>query len=81
MKKIYRIEILKSVDGWFYEIYLNGNRAGKDIRKKIIEILGDDIETVIGKLHEPGSSEHIHPRFVRNWNDDDVLDEGVMIID
>lgn len=63
MKKIYRIEILKSVDGWFYEIYLNENRASKEITDKILSILSNDIEKVIGKLHESGS-EHNYPRFV-----------------
>ena len=65
-KRIYRIEILKSVDGWFYEVYLNEDRASKVITDKILAIseLNDDIETVIGKLHEPGSSKYIHPHFV-----------------
>lgn len=66
MKKIYRIEILKSVDGWFYEVYLNENRAKTDMANEIVSVLSDDIEAVIGKLHEPGS-EHKYPRFVKKW--------------
>ncbi len=68
MKRIYRIEILKSVDGWFYEVYLNEDKATTDIANKIVAILGNDIETVIGKLHEHGS-EFTHPRFAKSWEE------------
>jgi len=77
MKKIYRIEILKSVDGWYYEVYLPQDKATTDIANKIVAILGNDIETVIGKLHNPGS-EFSHPRFAKSWADrlrDEKLNE------
>jgi len=53
MKKIYRMEILKSVDGWDYEVYLNSNRANEFTEGRILAILGEDIEKVIGGLPEP----------------------------
>ena len=49
MKKIYKIEILKTEDGQNFEIYANGNRMDSFTEGRILAVLNESVEKVIGK--------------------------------